>query len=260
MSQQINLYDPALLKKRELLTAINVAAAALLLLVVVGAWGGMARARMAALDAESQVLAPQLKAMQDQMVALAKQVSEAKPNPLLENELAAARATLDLRGQVVAALKKGLGADSPSFAEYMRGFARQAQSGLWVTGFVIGDAGNTIEIRGRMTDAALLPDYIRRLNGEKAFQGRAFAALKVSAGQLAPVPGAPAPAPATTPAAPANMPAPFLEFVLTPVVGPLGAAGDAFVKTAAAPSSDIVPTDAGRALADAGRAALEGKR
>ena len=37
-----------------------------------------------------------------------------------------------------------------------------------------------MEIRGSMLAAAALPEYIRRLGAEKAFQGRSFAALTMS--------------------------------------------------------------------------------
>lgn len=215
MSQQINLFDAALLRQRDLLTIANLAALALALLVAVGGWGAVARSQLAAADAEAKSLAPQVKALQDQIVVVGKQLADVKPDTRLEAELAAARTLLVLRSDIVAALKKGLGEDSASFAEYLRGFARQTVSGLWLTGFVIGEGG-AMEIRGRMTDPALLPEYIRRLNSEKAFQGRAFAALKVSVGKAV----ADAPAAGQAPAAaPATAAAPYHEFVLTPVPG-----------------------------------------
>lgn len=220
--QQINLYDPALQRKRDLLTAANLAIVSAVLFATMGAWGGWGRMKLASVEAESQAVAPQLKMVQGQMAAIGKQLGEAKPSPELEADLAAARTRLGLREEIFAALGKGFGGDVPSFAEYMRGFARQAQAGLWLTGFVIGEAGAAIEIRGRMTDPALLPEYIRRLNDEKVFQGRAFSALKVSPAKVAAtVDGKPA---ASTPM-PAK--APYFEFVLTPVGGPLSDSGNA---------------------------------
>jgi hypothetical protein len=185
---------------------------------------------------------------------MAGQLSAMKPDAQLEAELAAARAMLDLHSKQVGELKKGLGAEAGGFAEYLRGFARQAPTGLWLTGFTIKDSGASMEIRGRMTDPALLAEYIRRLDGEPAFKGREFAALKVSAGKLdspeqsttlpppSPIPGLPAQAltppavPAPAPAPAAAGPAPFYEFTLTPVLArPPGLLG-------------TLPGDAGRAL------------
>lgn len=229
MSQQINLYDPALLKKRELLTLSSLTATAAALLLAMGAWGTAARAQVATLEGESLSLAPLVKALQERLVAIGKQAAEAKPDPRLEADLTAARELLVLRGDVIVALKKGVGGESASFAEYLRGFARQAPKGLWLTGFTISGGGASMEIRGRMTDPALLPQYIARLNGEKAFKGRAFAALKVSVGKpetQAGTGGAPgakaAPSAASSAAQPTAVPAapPFHEFTLIPATAP----------------------------------------
>ena len=261
MSQQINLYDPALLRKRELLTAVNLAAAAGALLLLLGVWGALARAHLGTLEGESEKLAPQVKALQDRMIAMGKQLAELKPNPQLEAELASARDLLVLRSALVTVLKKGVGDEAVGFSEYLRGFARQTPSGLWLAGFAISDSGTTMEIRGRMTDPALLPEYIHRLDGEPAFKGHTFAALKIAAGKLeapdqappaaptptppaAPSPGSPAtpatpiPAPAATPVPAAAARTPFLEFTLTSV------------PMAQAPGASGAASDGGRGLTE----------
>lgn len=219
MSRQINLYDPALRSRRELLTAGHLALTALVLLVAMGTWGGLARARLGDLEAETGALAPRIKTLQDDMIVVGQQVERMKPDPRLDADLAAARDTLALREEVATVLKKGVGTEAVNFAEYLRGFARQSVSGLWLTGVAVAEGGTALEIRGRMTDPALLPEYIRRLNGEKAFQGRAFATLKVSAGLAA------ADKAALAPSAGASR-APYHEFALAPVMAP-GRAVDA---------------------------------
>lgn len=213
MTQQINLYDPALLRKRELLAATNVAAVAVALLLAMTGWSFSARSQLAALQVESQAVTPQVKTLQEQMTELARQMSTLKPDARIEAELTAARALLSLRGEVLDALQKGIGGGTTGFGEYLRALARQSVSGLWLTGFSVTEGGAGMEIRGRMSDPSLLPDYIRKLNAEKAFQGRSFAALKVSAGQTSPAAGTPAAAPAPAAAAPQ---APYHEFVLAP--------------------------------------------
>lgn len=230
MSQQINLYDPALLRKRELLSAANLAAASGGLVLVLGIWGAVARSQLGGLESESQTLTPQVQMLKAQKDAMTAQLAAMKPDPQLEAELANARSLLDLHTRQVGELKKGLGNESGGFAEYLRGFARQTPAGLWLTGFAIADGGTSMEIRGRMMDPALLPEYIRRLNGEPAFKGREFSALKVSAGKLdesqqpaAHLPAQPAPAQPSTsapaaaaPAPASSSPAPFYEFSLSP--------------------------------------------
>jgi hypothetical protein len=219
MSQQINLFDPALLRKRELLTAGNLAVVASVLLLAFGGWGGWARSQLGALEQENKSVASQLKTLEERLMTTAKTVAGAKPDPRLESELAAARALLDMRGEVFAALKKGLAGESVGFAEYLRGFARQTPRGVWLTGFTVDEGGAAIEIRGRMTDAALLPEYIRRLNGEPAFKGRAFAALKIAAPQASARAGQAGSAqPPGANAAPVSPP--YLEFTLVPAGAP----------------------------------------
>lgn len=209
MTQQINLYDAALLRRREWLSATNLAVATLALLTAMTGWSLSARAQLAALENESRTIATQLTSLRERAKGLATRAAALKPDARLEAELASARALLSLRGDVLAALDKGLGTGATGFGEYLRALARQSVGGLWLTGFTVAEGGSGMEIRGRMTDPSLLPEYLRKLNGEPAFQGRAFATLKVSAAEP----------PAASAAAPTagvrSMPA-YHEFVLAP--------------------------------------------
>lgn len=200
MSQDINLLNPALRPKRDLLCFRNVAAAtgAALLLVVVGA--AVAQWRLAEGAREQIAVAGQLaqarQATQSMQSALAGRKSDASLDKALERaeaEVAQRRESLDLA--------RGLAAAPGGVAEAMLGFSRQRLEGLWLTGFGIGPGG--FDLRGRMLDPLLLPVYIRRLNGEPAFRGRRFAALDMT-GVEAGTPLSP-PVP-TSPAAPAAAP------------------------------------------------------
>lgn len=219
MAQQINLYDPSLLRQREWLVLGNVVAGGLVLAVAVGLLGLWMRQDLPALTAQAAANEAQSKTLRDQAAALSQQVSGRKADPRLEQELGAARLLLLARGEVLAVLKHRLGPEAESFAEYLRGFARQSVAGLWLTGFDFDAASGGMEIQGRTVDPALLPEYIRRLNKERAFQGRAFAALKLAEGKAEIRPGQPAaaPAPAARPAAAVR--APFHEFTLVPAKG-----------------------------------------
>lgn len=221
MTQQINLYDAALLRRREWLTAANLVVVTLALLLAMVGWSVAARNQVAALEAENALIAPQVKTQREQMAALAAQAAARKPDPRLEAELASARTVLARRDDILAALQKGIGGGATNFGEYLRALARQSVSGLWLIGFSVGEDGAGMEIRGRMTDPALLPEYIRRLNSEPAFQGRAFATLKVTAAQPAPPAGAAAVPP---PAAAVRVAPPYHEFVLAPENAAVGAA------------------------------------
>lgn len=84
------------------------------------------------------------------------------------------------------------------YSEFFRALARQSDGALWITGLAVSADSRSIELRGRMLDGAVLPDYLRRLNGEHRFKGRPFAQLQIRT--AAPLPG--------------ELGSPFTEFAL----------------------------------------------
>jgi hypothetical protein len=65
------------------------------------------------------------------------------------------------------------------YTHYFRALSNQAMPSVWITGFAVSPDEEGLEIEGRMTDAAALPDYLRRLDQEPQFKGRRFAQLVV---------------------------------------------------------------------------------
>jgi hypothetical protein len=240
MSQQINLFDPSLQKQVELVTTSNVAIASLAIFSIVVLWAGWAHWHSRQLGAESAVLQSQVTDAQAETKSLAEKLANLKPDSRLQQELSNARNILSTRREVLAVLQKGLGPEAANQADILSGFARQAPKGLWLTGFTVNADNGSLEIRGRTTDPALIPEYVRRLSNERAFAGRTFAALEIQNGALAPatpangsagtmaVSASAPPAPGTTATArgPAAAPNNFHEFVLqstvsaTPLTGP----------------------------------------
>jgi MSHA biogenesis protein MshI len=156
-SAQINLYHPRFLKQRELLTLRNVVLAtvsvySVLALVGGWAWQNANTKRDSAAAAEAQ-----LKLTKDQVDAATKAAATRKPSPQLAAELESAEGMLRRREEIARLLESGAIGSTGGFSEYMRGFARQAQDGLWLTGFSIGAGGNDMEIRGSMLNPGALP-------------------------------------------------------------------------------------------------------
>lgn len=211
MSAQINLYHPRFLKKRDLLTLTNVVAASATMLLMLLGGGIWAANHLAAKQGEAAVASAEFKAVKDQFDATAKAAGERKPSPLLAADIVNAELLLQRREEIVRLLESGVVGNSAGFSDYLRGFARQAPEGLWLTGFVIGAGGKEMEIHGRMLSSVALPDYIRRLGTEAAFQGRDFAALTLDRPDAKPVAAS-----AAVPPAPTSGPARYIDFVLTP--------------------------------------------
>lgn len=207
MSYYINLYDPALLRHRQWLTAANLLFALVLILVVMLGWGAWARIHASGLADQAATIEGRLKAAREESVALASQLASHKSDPKLEQAVAAQRELLAVRRNILVALGQGIATAPTGHADYLRGLARQSVADLWLTGFAVSPEGARMEIRGRTLDPALLPEYIRRLNAEPAFRGRHFAALTI---------GVPEPAPSAGAAVGAAVPPPWHEFALVP--------------------------------------------
>ncbi len=210
MTHHINLYDPALRRQRQWLTATNLLFALALVFVVLFGWGAWARIHAGWLSADAADLDARTKAAREESVALAGQLASRKPDPKLELDIASARELLGVRRNILDVLGKDGKPQAAGYAEYLRGLARQTIGGLWLTGFAVSADGGRMEIRGRMLDAARLPVYIRGLSREPAFLGHSFAALNVAVAE---------------PAAGTTERPPWLEFALIPELETGGTGG-----------------------------------
>ncbi|MFN7085125.1 MAG: PilN domain-containing protein [Burkholderiales bacterium] len=177
MSQQINLLDPAFVKRRSPLSAATAVACTAAVLAALVAFQFYALLQVGRLEAELQSAQTELKAKQSRVQKLVEASVAPRRDAALDAEIARLEAELRRGRENMEALKSGALGDQQGFSEYMRAFSRQALSGLWLTGFTI--AGGNISIQGRVTHADLVASYIQRLNQEKVFQGRTFAALEM---------------------------------------------------------------------------------
>jgi hypothetical protein len=177
VSQNINLFSPALRKPRQLLT----------LAVVVQLLG----ITLAALFGYNYYLQQQVNGLATELAAAEKLLRaqgefvdklKAKPVPhvseaQLDSEITQLEAELKRAEESIAAMKGGAFGSQRGFAEYLRAFSRQAIGGLWLTGFSIGSG--ELEIRGRTLSPDLLPSFIQRLNKEQVLAGHPIARLEM---------------------------------------------------------------------------------
>jgi Tfp pilus assembly protein PilN len=202
VSQQINLILPELRRRRDWLSFPIVAGASLAGLVLIVGLAVWSQREVDSLNARHRQGEAELATLRQRVQALGQALAARRPNPALKEEVARLAEGLRQRNSALDAVESGRSGSREGSSGVLRGFARQTAEGVWLTGFVL--AGSEVEIRGRLSDAALLPHYIQRLNGEPIFKGRRFAALDMSEGSLQPA-GAAA-TPATAPAAPAAAP------------------------------------------------------
>lgn len=179
ISQQVNLYNPALAPKSEWFTGrLALLALAGVLAAALAAWA-LAAVQSARLHARDAALAAQLAQVQGEVTRLAQQAARRRPDAAVERELADLEALLAARNQVLATLDSGALGDTGGVSEYFRAFARQTLDGVWLTGFSISGAGSQIVIQGRTVDAALVPRFLARLREEGSLRGHGFESLTV---------------------------------------------------------------------------------
>ncbi len=207
MSQNINLFNPAFRKQRQLVTMNALAgclAVALLTLLGVQAY---LQQDVAGLTEELRSSEALLKVQRGYTDKLQREAAMRKSSIQLETEIARLETELKQGRDAMEALRNNAIGTQEGFSEYLRAFARESTNGLWLTGLTIGGGGD-IEIRGRVLSADLVPGYIQRLNRERVLAGRSFARLQMA--QLKADPEKSKEKDAKS----APRPAPFLEFSL----------------------------------------------
>jgi hypothetical protein len=97
----------------------------------------------------------------------------------LQDELKRFEAEAAAQKEILDTLKTGVIGNTEGYSEYMRAFARQTLSGLWLTGFAIDSDGSQMSLNGAALNPSLVPTYIQRLSKEKAMKGKTFSYLQM---------------------------------------------------------------------------------
>jgi hypothetical protein len=213
VSQQINLYNPLFLKQEKHFSARTMAQALGIIALALAALYAFALVEGRKAERSAQTQREQLTAQRDQLVNLTKQFAGRGISKSLEAEVARAEAEVKSRQTTLEALNTGELGNTAGFSDFFAAFGRQALSGVWLTGFSIGDAGNTLAVNGRALQADLVPAYLRRLNNEAMMRGRSVVEMKLAAREAKPAPGA-----KLAPGAPEQ----YVEFVfVAPATAPM---------------------------------------
>ncbi|MDT3734596.1 MAG: PilN domain-containing protein [Denitratisoma sp.] len=197
MSRQINLYNPALRSVREFFCGRTLIIGAVAVCVLSIAAYSFFTYQATGRGDQLRELDNRLDKLREESTVLASEVDRRQGSAELEQKLQQLEALAAAREQVAAALARDVGGPSGGFSEYMRAFARQTHSGVWLTGFSIAADSGEMTISGRALNPDLVPAYIAQLNREPLLQGRKFAQFAVrqpagEAGAAGSVAGTPA--------------------------------------------------------------------
>lgn len=180
MSQQVNLFNPAFEQKKQMFGALAMAQALALLAAgcaLLAFYGNqhVRELRAAASAGELRVLQAK-----DRLAAVERDFPAKKKSAALEAELAQAHTQLDALRRVGDVIERGELGNSEGYSRYFLALARRRTEGVWLTGMQVA-GGGAIEVRGRATDAALLPPFLAQLQREPVMQGKTFGSVQIKA-------------------------------------------------------------------------------
>ncbi len=199
MSQQINLFNPALQRQKTVFSALAMVQTLLLIGICGAALAAFMSYRVAGLERQAEAGREQLVQREARLAKMAREFAPRKRDAALAQEVADAEANLRVLQDAKDMLLRGEFGNALGYSVYLRGLARQSVSGVWLTRLTI--SGNDIGIEGSSLRADLVPHYISRLAGESAFEGKSFGGLDITSvdeeATKAAVTKVPAAAPAT---------------------------------------------------------------
>lgn len=180
MTQQINLYQPAVMIKtsplaaRRLLLAVVVGIGLLLLGYGVVRWQ-VWRAEGYLADIKAQQLVAQERIADLQQSYSTRQYSET-----LARQVVQLRAEKAARLPLLTLLADHSPDQFSGFSEHLRGLAREDLDGVWLREIALADGGHSLVLQGSALRAELVPRYVQRLSRQASFAGLEFASLVIS--------------------------------------------------------------------------------
>jgi hypothetical protein len=191
MPQQINLYNPAFEAQRAPISLKGAVAGWVVIAALVAIFAGYQMIGLRSVEQQERELARQMAAAQADAQRLGGEMASRRHDPRITEEVARLEGEVKGRQEVMNILHSGGLGDTHGFSDHLKAFARQSFEGVWLTGLSIAMAGRDVSIEGRALQAAYVPSYLRRLNGENAMQGHPFSELVIQ--QPASDPGAKTP-------------------------------------------------------------------
>lgn len=177
MSQQINLINPLLLKKRYAFGLREMALGAGFAFAVALAWTAWLHSRAAAAEARAAERERQQAAAQQAFDVAA--AAAARPaSKLLAERARAAEARVAGREALLASLGATLGNATSGFAPRLRALAHGRVEGVWLNGFTL--APDHATLKGAALEARLLPTYLDQLGRQAPFAGMSFSAMQAA--------------------------------------------------------------------------------
>jgi Tfp pilus assembly protein PilN len=173
VSQQINLYQPALYKRKAPFSAWMICTIIGVSIVGLTVIYGFARWQIAAQEQQIVLLEQQLQKLVAQRQLLPTQ-QQPVPSRSLEQQLHEAEQELEQKQRLAKSLDtRPVAIASAGFSRHLAALARQRLDGLWLTQITVQDNG-MVTLEGAAEAPELVPRYLTLLGREAAFSGTEF--------------------------------------------------------------------------------------
>jgi hypothetical protein len=179
VSQQINLYNPIFQKQKQYFSVAAMLQSLALIAIGSAVFYGYAVYQVKQLTRQSDETAKRYTAEQAKLASITAEFSPQKSNELLMAEVKRLEAKSAAQNELIDTLKSGVIGNTTGYSEYMRAFARQTVSGLWLTGFNIVGSGAQMSMSGAVLSPELVAAYIQKLSREEVMRGKSFAELQM---------------------------------------------------------------------------------
>ena len=172
--QQINLYTPELRDEAPALPTATVVRLVLAFVAVLLLWTGVSVVSVRVGRDAATELEASLSVRRERLASLELEVARRADGAELDARVAALQGEVSRRRELALALAQRVGHASQGFAAMLAGLGRQRVEGVWLTGFEIGEGGDTLSLRGHTVSGPLVVRYLARLGAEPPFSGREF--------------------------------------------------------------------------------------
>lgn len=179
MTQQINLLNPALLKKRDLLTPANIVAVYGFLFVGLITFGGYEYNASNSAKLEAQASSKALAEAQQLLTQMRASVANNTEKQQLLTRIESLEQKQAMQEAILDAAQHDKSHQGQSYAALLKAFARQSMDGLWITALNIDQDAQHLSISGRTLNPDLVPAYINKLRSEPALKGKRFTDLSM---------------------------------------------------------------------------------
>lgn len=179
MSQQINLFDPAFRKQRNLFSFLAILET--LAVIIAGSllFYGYAVYQVDQLGKQLEESAKRYTAERERLARYAAEFSPQDSGQALQEKVQGLEIQIANQSALIETINSGALGNTTGYSEYMRAFSRQVVQGLWLTGFKVSGDAAQISLNGAVLNPGLLAAYIQRLSQESVMRGKTFATLQM---------------------------------------------------------------------------------